>query len=628
MQVTFNNIKITGFLSIGEAEVDLTREGYILISGVNRNPLDHALSNGSGKSSLLNAICWTLTGETINGLSKGIPNINTDTGCKCELDLTVDGKDYLITRYKDYNEGKVGKRTDLKITIDGADVSGKGIKESEIELAKYLPDLTSEFLGSVILLGQGLPHKFTDNTPAKRKELLETLSKSDFMLNDIRNRLTTRMNEVLADDRHYADEKIRITTEINVLNRRINDNNAKLNQLDQHEDWDAIISQATDKINTLSDLIKNNKEYRVSLMEQKDMDNKSLLEVSQREYDDKRDLDNTYNSVKTALSREEANLSFELKSKLDEIKRIASLPDICPTCGQKMPADKKPDTSDLQARVNELTPHIEAKKEELNRTTTKRNEDYQAITDKYKAEKDRLTLNVNNAKNLIYKVEATISADEREVSTLQQKVTKAQSDKANYNSVRESLLSTIAYDTAEVDTLKKKEIENNRNIDAVTLHLNALKKMDTALKRDFRGVLLSNVIKFIDMKAKEYSKLVFKTDKLNVVLNGNAIDIDYCSKAYENLSGGEKQKVDIIIQFAIRDMLCKYLNFSSNILAFDELFDNLDELGTREVLDLIAKKLTDVESVYIISHHGAELQVPYDYEITVEKDENGVSTIR
>ena len=100
------------------------------------------------------------------------------------------------------------------------------------------------------------------------------------------------------------------------------------------------------------------------------------------------------------------------------------------------------------------------------------------------------------------------------------------------------------------------------------------KKIETLIKRDFRGFLLSNVINFIDRKAKEYSMDIFGNDGLRFYLDGNNIEITYLQKSFENLSGGEKQKVDLIIQFAIRDMMSKYLDFSCNIFILDEIFDN------------------------------------------------------
>jgi DNA repair exonuclease SbcCD ATPase subunit len=120
---------------------------------------------------------------------------------------------------------------------------------------------------------------------------------------------------------------------------------------------------------------------------------------------------------------------------------------------------------------------------------------------------------------------------------------------------------------------------------------------------------------------------VFGTDLIEFTLDGNNLLISYNGKEYEALSGGERQKVDLIIQFAIRDMLCKHTSFSSNIIVMDEIFDNLDDIGCQKVIDLITKKLYDISSIFIITHHGNELNVPYDDIIRIEKDNNGVTRI-
>ena len=101
----------------------------------------------------------------------------------------------------------------------------------------------------------------------------------------------------------------------------------------------------------------------------------------------------------------------------------------------------------------------------------------------------------------------------------------------------------------------------------------------------------------------------------------------YDGKYYEALSGGEQQKVDIIIQLALRDLLNTQLGITCNILVIDEAFDFLDTIGCRKILDLITN-LSNIESVFIISHHINELQISYDTEITVVKHNNGVSTIQ
>ena len=160
------------------------------------------------------------------------------------------------------------------------------------------------------------------------------------------------------------------------------------------------------------------------------------------------------------------------------------------------------------------------------------------------------------------------------------------------------------------------------------LHIDTLSKMNTIVTRDFRGFLLSNIITFIDSCAKSYSIDIFGNDKISVYLDGNNIEICYNEKSYPALSGGERQKVDIIVQLSIRDMLSKFMGYSCNILVLDEIFDNLDSKGCDQLLNLFVKKLSDLSSIYIISHHADSLNIPYDRELIIVKNESGYSEIK
>ena len=57
MYINFKKVVIHNFLSYGHAEIDLTNKNYCLVRGINNNPVDNALSNGSGKSTWSSAIC-------------------------------------------------------------------------------------------------------------------------------------------------------------------------------------------------------------------------------------------------------------------------------------------------------------------------------------------------------------------------------------------------------------------------------------------------------------------------------------------------------------------------------------------------------------------------------------------
>jgi DNA repair exonuclease SbcCD ATPase subunit len=120
---------------------------------------------------------------------------------------------------------------------------------------------------------------------------------------------------------------------------------------------------------------------------------------------------------------------------------------------------------------------------------------------------------------------------------------------------------------------------------------------------------------------------VFGTRELILEINGNALDITYCGKAFDSLSGGEKQRVDLILQLAIRDLLSSYLNLSANILVLDEITDFLDKKSCQAVMQLLEKELNTIESVFIISHHADALGLPIDSHVHVVKNELGISEL-
>ena len=100
MTVRFEKIVLNNFLSFNHAEIDLNDKGYCLVSGENHFKKDNALSNGSGKSTIWSAICYALTGETIQGIHTNLKNINAseDDEMFVELTFNADGKQYVIKR--------------------------------------------------------------------------------------------------------------------------------------------------------------------------------------------------------------------------------------------------------------------------------------------------------------------------------------------------------------------------------------------------------------------------------------------------------------------------------------------------------------------------------------------------
>lgn len=209
MNINFKNIKIQNFLSLGNIELQLDNKGFVLIKGINNCPTDNATSNGVGKSSIFEALIWAICGSTSRG-TKEVVNKYNPGGTRVELDFTIDKDSYKIIRTKEDKEFG----TNLFLYVNNENKSGKGIRDTEKILQEYLPDLNAQLLGSVVILGQGLPQRFTNNTPAGRKEVLEQLSKSDFMIQDIKDRLGKRKTELNGIIRKLEDSLLENNTKL------------------------------------------------------------------------------------------------------------------------------------------------------------------------------------------------------------------------------------------------------------------------------------------------------------------------------------------------------------------------------------------------------------------------------
>lgn len=622
MDIKFKELHIENFMSIGEATIDLSDRAFTLIEGVNNNEADNARSNGSGKSSIFESLVWSLTGSTMRG-NKDIVNYNGSDGALVKLTFIVDGDKFVITRTKDHSKHK----TNLFIEINGVDKSGKGIRQSELLLSEYLPDLTPSLIGSVIVLGQGLPQKFSSNSPSGRKEVLEKLFKSDYMIQDLKNRISNRRTELNEELRTVQDSRLVNNTKISTLEDRIKNDTDRLHQLDMMDDLDVRIDKAKKFIDEYESKLIPLKEVLTLQESQKGIVQEEIFSLKEKKLKIQSDIDIEYSPLLNELQQKIQDALVKVTQARVEFDRVKNIDDVCPTCGQKIPNVSKPDVSIYE---NE---YIKAQKyhNELSNTLL----EVRAEIDAKKISTTKVVDEEILLKQKEYNdVEETISSSKREINDLTKSITTA---KREYDELYQ-LSNNRAFEIKQLEEsihTSQKTIdsltENNRELDEQESVLNdriaIQNKFNTAITRDFRGYLLNDIIVYINSKAKEYCKDVFGTDLIEFTLDGNNLLISYNNKEYEALSGGERQKVDLIIQFAIRDMLCKHTSFSSNIIVMDEIFDNLDDMGCQKIIDLITTKLYDISSIFIITHHGNELNVPYDNVISIEKDNNGVTRI-
>ena len=601
-------------MSFGYAELDLDNQGFVRIDGINNSLIDGATSNGAGKTSCFEAIMWCLQGETIRK-SKQVTNINGDDGAYVELDFTADGTNYKLIRTKDHSKYK----TNLKIFINGEDKSGKGIRDSEQYLTQYLPELSAQMISSVIILGQGLPMRFTNNTPAGRKEVLESLSQSDFMIEDLKAKLLKRKS-VLQDTLNNLNlEQARCQTEKNLIQNIITQTEHQLKNLVVPDVKK--LAEIQINIDNLNRVLSEN-EAQQGIYEQ----TLYTLMNKSREYQDAKLAEIKAIPNDNELNAKEYSLSNEIKIYRNIIAEKEKVTDVCPTCGQKIEGVVIPDTSQEKIKCEALCAELANVKNEhikFNNSVDKLRKDIDEKYSKLNKENDENISKIKDLIKLYQKEIAEVSLNLSELKAKEQSISYAID---TYENNKVEFENRITEKTNRLNELTSNELHNQNEIDLIKQKIDIDNKIDIALKRDFRGYLLTNVIEFINTKVNYYCNYFIENGNIKFIQSGNAINVIFNGKDYECLSGGERQKIDIIIQLALRDMMCTFMNFSSNILVLDEITDFMDNQGSNKLINTISSLIQDVSSIFFVTHH-TELNLPYDKIITVIKDKTGISKL-
>lgn len=619
MTLVIDTIHIENFMSFKSADLSLNDRGFVTVVGRNDNVCDNSVSNGSGKSSLWEALLWCLTGDTVRG-AKDVVNNKSNEGTLVELKFVLNGKHYRVIRSKEHSIYK----TNLKIFVVEKDVSGKGIRDSEKILSNLMSDVDTQLLSSVVILGQGLPQKFTNNTPSGRKEVLEKLTHSDFMIDDLKKRVTQRQNmlseqvsdtstklngerskrEVLA--RQRAEAESFLSKIVDDVKEKVDSYRAELTKLE--EDRHSIEATKAE----LSAQISEIQEKRLSI---KEKGTQEILNLKQRQAE-------LCEPIKTSV----AELTAQRKQIEKTIKEKKSIKDVCPTCGQRISGVIIPDTTDDEKSLqscDELLSEYNAQIKKINETFAAEEAELRKT---YNDEYSVCSFNINKLQGDLHKQSDALNQIDSEVLSINSKLNAVEAQYNEYQTLykyNEEKLKQIDEDLTKSEN-EASALESE--LEELNERWSIIRSFSTALSRDFRGVLLSGLIDYLNNKLKEFSNVVFNSDSVLFALDGNNISIKCNGKEYESLSSGERQKIDVMVQFALRDMLCNYLGFSCNMLVLDEVFDGLDSRGCEKIIDLMSECLSDVSSVFVVTHRQ-DLAIPSDGTIVVNKDRNGFSRI-
>jgi len=93
------------------------------------------------------------------------------------------------------------------------------------------------------------------------------------------------------------------------------------------------------------------------------------------------------------------------------------------------------------------------------------------------------------------------------------------------------------------------------------------------------------------------------------------------AEVYNGLSEGQKRKINFAIAMAFRDFVIRIADFKINILFLDEVLDvSTDAEALREMVMMLKNKISEIKSIYLITHRGADITECFDNKIEVTHD--------
>ncbi len=263
-------------------------------------------------------------------MSSNLYNINAeDNNAFVTLYFNVDNINYEVKRI-------IKPKSDLKIKINGEDKSGKTFRESEKLLADYLPDLTADLIKTTIIIGQGMPCKFSSFSPSGRKELLEKLSKSDFMIEDLKNRISNRQLELSNSLRENQNKELEERTKLNISSANLTKLNIELEN-NVKPDFEKDIEVASITIQLIKNEITSIDNDLKELKEKTSEVQSNLDKLKDKKQEELNIINESITKEKTDILNIKATKDSDFRLLNNEINNLKNIKDICPTCGQKIP---------------------------------------------------------------------------------------------------------------------------------------------------------------------------------------------------------------------------------------------------------------------------------------------------
>lgn len=561
--IIFKSVEWKNFLSTGNSpnKVLLNKSSTTLIIG----------KNGEGKSTILDALCFSLFGKPFRNINKGqLVNSINGKGCIVTIEFSIGPRNYRIVRGIKPNIFEIYLNDEL-INQDAASRDYQKVLEQQILKLNY------KTFTQVVILGSASFVPFMQLPSGQRRDVIEDIL-------DIR--IFSTMNQILKEKAQETKDAItKIDTEVAAAKTKVEAQNAIIKTISEAK-ADSIRSIQTKVANSLKEIEQNQSDVDVLVGEITTLKNKT----SDKE------------KIKEDLAK--ANqLQQRLLQKVETCEHHMEFfgeHDVCPSCNQDISEQYK---ESILKDLNEKLSEQNNKVDELNAVHTKLQEKLSSINEILQEISDKnIELSTKNS---------SITLLNRQIKEAEAEVLKIQSDTTNIDEEKNKLKALAQDAVSKIN--QKTALQEHRNLEEVASILLKDTGIKTAIIREYLPIMNKLINKYLNaMDAYIHFEL---DESFNEIVKSRHRD----EFTYASFSEGEKMRIDLSILFTWRQIAKMKNSVNTNLLLLDEIFDSsLDTAGTDYFLNLM-NTFGENSNIFVISHKGDQLFDKFRSVIKFEK---------
>jgi len=562
--IAFKTLRYKNFLSSGNkfTILDLDKTPTTLVVG----------ANGSGKSTMLDALSFALFGKAHRNVNKPqLINTINNKDCVVEIEFDAYNQNFKVVRGLKPNIFEIWKNEEL-INQDSH------AKEYQKILEQNILKLNHKSFHQIVVLGSSSFIPFMQLPASHRRDVIEDLL-------DIN--VFSKMNTVLKEKIAVLKDSIQENKHALELNK------TKIDTQEDHIfELEKISEIATNKLE--NDLLEQQSEL-------------ARLEKLVEGYTDTqlREIEKLLFATKRQIDKLE-KFDFQFDSKIKKFDKDVSFyedNDTCPTCDQEITADTKSkkirETFDEKGKIKDGKLKLGVE-----------------ISKHY----DEMTKNENILSEETSK-QQDVEMYRRDIERIQTRIRSLQCDLSQGGTNLDSL-QTAKLALEDLRRSREEIVSRKMDLAEEREYNNVITEMlkDSGIKTK----IIKQYLPVINKLTNQYLQILdfyvhFDLDEgFNETIRSRHRD----AFSYSSFSEGEKQRIDLALLFTWRQVAKMKNSVATNLLVLDETFDSsLDADGVENLLKIL-ETLDDDTNVFIISHKGEILDNKFERKLEFFKNKN------